>query len=259
MDRRTHESPMEFTWTNGKGPVDQDSPFITALPQNRNSQNSSSNGLHQKRMQTSTTPITHKTVPSLITPTGTRNVFEPPNKPQSSSSFPSLRPAAGQRTLFSNIPPRPASPEKPLPKTPGPDLDSLFRTPRKPFDEFFSSGGETPNSPDNNADSEATPEQIMSWGASKSGVRSRSPVKEEKKASSPKKKRESLWGKMWNSPSRLKMLDNYSKGAENRVVKRRNRTNKTNTRSKNSYDSESDDGRTVSRRGRKGDDDRDPS
>jgi Di-sulfide bridge nucleocytoplasmic transport domain len=144
-----------------------------------------------------------------LTLAGARNEFESPTRSQN-SAFPSLRPAAGQTTLFSNLP-RPPSPKKPLPPTP---LDA-FRTPRK-FDIDLSSGGETPNTPDNlDADSEATPDMRLPW---MSPSRNHAPPQEERKTS-PKKRRESLFDRIW-SPSRS-ALKPYSTKAEKRVVKRR--------------------------------------
>ena len=126
--------------------------------------------------------------------------------------FPSLRPAAGQTTLFSNLP-RAPSPKKPLPPT---RLDA-FRTPRQ-FDVEISSGGETPNTPDNlDADSEATPDmRALPW---MSTSRSHAAPPEERKAS-PKKRRESLFQRIW-SPSSRSALKPYSTKAEKRVAKRR--------------------------------------
>lgn len=35
MDRRAQESPMDFSWANGSGPVDESSPFVKFTQQNR--------------------------------------------------------------------------------------------------------------------------------------------------------------------------------------------------------------------------------
>ena len=35
MERRTQESPMDFSWANGQGPVDETSPFVNFPQQNR--------------------------------------------------------------------------------------------------------------------------------------------------------------------------------------------------------------------------------
>jgi hypothetical protein len=35
MDRRAQESPMDFSWANGCGPVDESSPFVKFTQQNR--------------------------------------------------------------------------------------------------------------------------------------------------------------------------------------------------------------------------------
>ena len=186
--------------------------------------------------------------------------FESPIKSQPSSSFPSLRPAAGQRTLFSNIPPRPASPQKPLPATPAPDLDSFVPGRHGNLSTEFFFVWRRDAQFNRQQRRQAKPPQIRLWlGRHQTPLCGVGRLSRTKRRPPARRRRgESLWGKMWNSPSRLKMLDNYSKGAENRVVKRRNRNNKASTRKSNSYDSESDGGRAVSRRGRRGDGDKGP-
>jgi hypothetical protein len=177
--------------------------------------------------------------------------FESPPKGTTSlpSSFPSLRAPANQTTLFSSFQPRSASPDKPLPAPPPPnqDYDRLFRTPRKPSADFVSSGGETPDTIDdsNAADTEATPEMLgqrllkrrnsPTKGLSKKNgepvtFKAGGPAEEtDGRTRSPKKKRESLFSRLWNSPSRMEALKGYSTKAESRVVKRRSR--QTGTRS----------------------------
>lgn len=59
-----------------------------------------------------------------------------------------------------------------------------------------------------------------------------------------KKRRESLFVRLWNSPSRLKALDGYSTKAEHRVKKRRAKA-----RVARATDSENEDSRKGSRRG----------
>jgi Di-sulfide bridge nucleocytoplasmic transport domain len=188
--------------------------------------------------------------------TGSRSEFESPSR--SRSVFPNLRAPTGQTTLFSNLP-RPVSPDKPLPSVP--NLDS-FKTPRKFEPEFFSSGGETPNTPDTvDADSEATPDPKIRGGSpsklamglfsSRANGSSMAAVDEKKRAPSPKKKRDSWISRLVSSPSRREALTSalkpYSTKAEKRVNKRRART-KTHSRSADltpDSGSEDDSGKNV--------------
>jgi Di-sulfide bridge nucleocytoplasmic transport domain len=206
MAYRSNAGPMDFSWDNRTGPVDNQSPFLTAVQKATQSNDPSQQ--HNSKRKTVCHPHIQN---NALIDTGPRSEFESPTR--SLSSFPSLRPAAGQTTLFSNLP-RSSSPEKPLPAAPNLDI---FRTPRKLEPDFFSSGGETPETPNNDADSEATPNLLPRMSPKKMG--SQSVVAEEKRAS-PKKKRESFMDRMW-SPSRRNLLKPYSRKAEQRVVKRR--------------------------------------
>jgi Di-sulfide bridge nucleocytoplasmic transport domain len=202
---RSNAAPMEFDWDDGCGPMDPNSPFLSAIQRHKSSQTTH----HPKRLS-----ITHVGSRTCLTPTGPRNEFESPTR-SINSAFPSLRPAAGQTTLFSNHPRPPSPKKKPLPPTP---LDD-FRTPRK-FDIDFSSGGETPNTPDNaDADSEATPDmRAPAWmSPSRPNV-----AQQDERKTSPKKPRDSFLGRIW-SPSSRSALKPYSTKAEQRVVKRRHR------------------------------------
>ena len=54
MTSRSGESPMDFAWENGKGPIDHSSPFITAFQRSKTlpvvtSTRQQSSGLHGKR------------------------------------------------------------------------------------------------------------------------------------------------------------------------------------------------------------------
>ncbi|EON64656.1 hypothetical protein W97_03889 [Coniosporium apollinis CBS 100218] len=124
---------MDFQWEKGNGPVDENSPFISAM---RN------NTAAKKR---------------------THSIFDSPSKPLP----PTLRPpTAGQTHLFSQQPlhiSALSSSSKPLPARP--DESSFAKNPalwtprNSKLDlDFCSSGGETPETPGNAADSEATPD-----------------------------------------------------------------------------------------------------
>lgn len=131
------------------------------------------------------------------------------------SQAPSLRqPGAGHSYLFSQ---RPPSPEKPLPSIPA--RNPSFTTPRK-IEIDFSSGGETPNTPDNQADSDATqtPETTDRTNSKNS---SRSDILKEGR-------RESFTARFFKSlkasPGRGEIpRDVYTKKGERKVHKRRAR------------------------------------
>ncbi|KAF2396103.1 hypothetical protein EJ06DRAFT_585363 [Trichodelitschia bisporula] len=220
MERQTHESPMDFTWTNGNGPIDRNSPFITSL----------------------------NALPPQTPSKRPRSAFEDTSKPQQ-SSFPALRAPAGQTTFF-NLPStsRPSSPNKPLPPNP-----ALFSTPRR-LEVDFSSGGETPETPDLGLDTDATPEMPPKKAPSFTAGKADKPAP---------KKRDSLLGRLFlSSPSRpapppqkQDKLVPYSHKAEKRVATRR-RTRKDSprrdkSRRDDSADSSWEDENDSSRRPRK--------
>ncbi|KAK5135238.1 hypothetical protein LTR08_005488 [Meristemomyces frigidus] len=126
------------------------------------------------------------------------------------------------------------SPNKPLPAVPLPVFNSLFRTPRKLQNDFDdSSAGETPRSPEQNNDSDATPDKanmrsdISAIDAASShtlpGAQRMSPTKE--KPTIPR--RVSWIGKIKNkmtSPGRGEVSRSDHSGAvEKRIEKRRNK------------------------------------
>ncbi len=163
MDRRTNEVPMDFQWDNRNGPIDENSPFISAM---RNNTAAKKRELCLLPLaapdRCKNPPISELSANGHILHEGTHSIFDSPSKPQPQT----LRtPAAGQTHLFSqplhisNL----ASTSKPLPTRP--DESSFAKnpalwTPRntKLDLDFCSSGGETPETPGNAADSEATPD-----------------------------------------------------------------------------------------------------
>ncbi|KAF2663846.1 hypothetical protein BT63DRAFT_430102 [Microthyrium microscopicum] len=224
---RTAEGPMEFSWQNGKGPVDENSPFLTAVGR-----------------QSANNPLLHKRP---------RSEFESPNKSFSTSNVPSLRPAANQTTLF---PRSPSSPDKPLPPPPSQTIDiEAFRTPRRaPAFDFTSGDDTTPqedsikrgvggfsfDSPD--ADSEATPDPRIQRYRGMGGSPSKGSQEERRERRPSPKKRSSLLGRLFNSPStkRDKMIGPYSNKAEKRVTKRRTEKSRSRSHKHNTYDSDTD-------------------
>jgi hypothetical protein len=154
-------------------------------------------------------------------------VFGSPNK----TTFPSLREPASQPHFFSS----------PMRNNP------LFSTPRKlDVDDFASSGGETPKSPErNDVDSDATPEMSMPSSTfsrfdamTKPSLAStkNAPVftaggnkeRETKDRDPSPSRRQSWWRGLSNlasSPRASK--DDYAHGAERKIMKRRSREQKS--------------------------------
>ncbi|KAF1814724.1 hypothetical protein P152DRAFT_455762 [Eremomyces bilateralis CBS 781.70] len=210
MDRRSHGGPMDFTWTNGLGPVDESSPFATLArtgAQRRAEQQESQNGTVKKRPH---------------------SVFDSPTKFEPTS----FREPTSQSFLFS----QPSTERnKPLPRPP---LGPQFTTPRK-FEVEVSSGGETPDTPDISfADSEGTPGGIpMAFGAIKAkggDARPRSPVKFKGSddESAPKKSgRRDSWMNFRKLISSSPKSSSYSTKGERRIMKRRTKAADTEKKS----------------------------
>jgi len=143
---------------------------------------------------------------------GTHSAFSSPFKSQT----PSLREPASQTFLFN----MPKAAGKPLPPVPEQFRTPAFTTPRKIETDFCSSGGETPNTPDNNADSEATPENTSMRGKASSVT-----AQSGGNISPSKSRRQSLFGKVFGSPGRGEVpRGHYSNKAEKKIKKRRART-----------------------------------
>jgi hypothetical protein len=235
MDRNSQVQPMDFQYTNRKGPLDENSPFITATHSLNQEQQNRPWG-----SQRSDLPLSFQQQRATDEIKRTKRPFGAVSSPtKSQGSFPSLRePAPGQTVLFSDIPQ-----EKPLP--PNPNL----WTPRVSSTIDFSSGGETPDTVDNNADNEATPD------TSKMGMRRKLfGFMTNSGRSSPSKEMALVKG----SPGKGEIVKPYSKKITNRVEKLRKRPDKRLKRSKDDYESESEAGAAESRRNRKGSGSQDP-
>ncbi|OCK86340.1 hypothetical protein K432DRAFT_316615 [Lepidopterella palustris CBS 459.81] len=186
MDRRSQATPMDFEWDNRTGPINPASPFLTAAMNN-------TIGAAKKR--------NHSVLDSP-----TRSGMQNPNLPR-------LRDPADQTWLFNQ-------PGKPLPAVPSYVSNPALWEPRTPKGVIDnSSGGETPNTPDQGGDSEATP-------GSGTGTRNKMSkiFGNGGKISPSKSRRESWLGNLFNSsPGRGEgaRRDHYSSKAEKRVVKRR--------------------------------------
>ena len=136
---RSHDSPMDYSWNDGCGPVDSTSPFV----QNSHSQGNSTS---QKRM---TLPIS--LVPDLfntdhVSASGSSNELDSPTKPD----VPKLRNPEGQRFLFNTMPAAKSNWDAYR-------QNSAFTTPRKLGPEIDDTSGAEQSSPAY-ADSEATPD-----------------------------------------------------------------------------------------------------
>ena len=134
MSRYTHESPMDFEFQNGTGPMDARSPFAQI---SQNSQRFPSAAGGAKKSTFDGSPESSKVWQLTIFQSGSYSAFDSPAKSRSN---------------------QPLSPSKPLPPTPA-AFNGLFSTPRKSnVDYDDSSAGETPRSPEGKDDSDATPD-----------------------------------------------------------------------------------------------------
>lgn len=149
------------------------------------------------------------------------------------------------------------SPGKSLPPIPAHVSDpTLWNTPRTPKQLIdFSSGGETPNTPDQNGDSEATPDTGMGMRSKMSRMFS-SGGNGAKSATSGKGRRESwLSGLLAGGPGRGEIVkrDHYSTKSE-KVIKRKRQKGLNKQALQQAVDEASeseDDGASKSKRGRK--------
>ncbi|KAH0291933.1 hypothetical protein M436DRAFT_66298 [Aureobasidium namibiae CBS 147.97] len=198
MANRMHATPMDFQYENGTGPLDERSPFAQV---GRNSQRNNGGSINDRKRSYA--------------------VFGSPNK----SVFPSLREPASQPHFFSSPKPLPALP-------PSMRNNPLFSTPRKlDVDDFASSGGETPKSPErNDVDSDATPDMSLRSKFSSLDTMSK-PVftagsKKEKERESPSR-RQSWWKGIKDSmASSPRSKDDYAHGAERKIMRKRSKEQK---------------------------------
>jgi hypothetical protein len=201
---------MDFQFDNGTGPLDSRSPFaqLSQKPQRFPQSNA------KKRTMDAVVEAQDNAILTRD-PAGTYSAFDSPAK---------------------SIASRPTSPSKPLPEIPA--WNSMFSTPRKPNNDIDdSSAGETPRSPEQNNDSDATPDNsnlrslkrpmAASMPALAGAERPASPTKERPR---PEKRESWLSSQLikaknkWSSPGRgeIARIDHTS-GMERRVEKRRKR------------------------------------
>ncbi|CAI6340177.1 unnamed protein product [Periconia digitata] len=214
---RPSTTPMDFEWENETGRVDASSPWITSqqsqLAKKRKLKSSTAEPIPSNPPQQQ--PLTCDPRAGL---SGTHSVLDSPTKnPSSTPNRPQLREPNGQHYLFSG--------QKPIPSIPTHIQNSSAWEPRTPQTVVdFSSGGETPNTPGQDSDLAATPDTQL---ASRMGGLSHGDRKSPRKS-----KRESFMGlfsRSTPSPSKDEppSRKGYSKKAENRVMKRRSRKQKS--------------------------------
>lgn len=239
MSKRSHESPMDFQYENGTGPINAASPFAKVAMNNPRFQPTP--GANRKSVFSSfmrrSQPVSSNSSTDLANK-GDYQTFDSPTRPGAS---------------------RHTSPTKPLP--PVPAFNALYTTPRKPMQDTHmedSSAGETPKSPERQDDSEAgTPAERLAFERRKlgGGVDTRSapvlptvssvavsPRKERAREwtrekeyerertdrrPSPPGKKESVWGRMkktFNSPGRGEVpRGEVLQNKDHRVRKQRSR------------------------------------
>ncbi|QDS75383.1 hypothetical protein FKW77_002631 [Venturia effusa] len=200
-DRASYAQPMDFEFQNGTGQINENSPWISstaARAANKSSFRSNSNR---------DVPLAFSQQAQIdeIHASGKRpfSSFSSPSKPQ----LPQLREPHGERVLFSNLALQDKSYDKPLPSTPAQFKSNLFSTPRTQIAD--SSGGETPDTVDHVADTEATPDTGM-------GFRSKMADFFGSSSKSPSKKAVVL---SKGSPGKGEIAKPYS----NKIVKRRDK------------------------------------
>ena len=156
MSKRYHETPMDFEYQNGTGPMDAKSPFAAvSMNAQRFPATPGGNGASRKSVfsfawNKKDTKIVTTATDAL--PKGDYNAFDSPTRPGAS---------------------RNPSPNKALPPVPVsgfngiPAFNAMFATPRKMMQDTHmedSSAGETPKSPERQDDSEAgTPAEKLAY------------------------------------------------------------------------------------------------
>lgn len=220
---RQSTTPMEYEYDNVHGPIDERSPFVTAVPNKKRKLNSFAtktvNGQNPNQGLIHGEPGPHSVFDSPSK--GLPGAFNTPSRQQ-------LRDPNSQPHFFSQ------AGQKPLPAVPSHVQNSSVWEPRTPASIIdFSSGGETPNTPAQDSEA-ATPDTQM---ANKMG-RSMNLEGEGKKSPKKLSKRDSWLQKIFSSspsPSKEERKP-YSKKAENRIMKRRSKNRKLAIRDE--YDSD---------------------
>ena len=216
-----NESPMEFSWDDGCGPVSPDSPFLQRQSNTRASKNSSqayskAGFAGQKSAYTSSHLSAWRIIANIaLFYIGTSSELDSPTK----NTLPGLRKPEGQTYLFSSQ----ATPSANKFRTPS------FTTPQHPIETDFSSGGEV-SSPANAADSEGTPDYLPPISRM-GGKGNKDLVKFENGKSSKKPQPSSPLGRLRRQ---------YTDVMARRVAKRRKRDADTDVGSRRSSEDSSD-------------------
>ena len=223
---------MDFEWTNKTGPVDSQSPFINASQRKREPSNISpvvSDDIPHGTPELTSGPSCAQPGPHAVLDSPSKGGFATPNR---------LRDPDNRMTYFNR------DPSKPLPSTPASSVPAhiqpspwSMRTPSHDLD--FSSGGETPGTPQIDSDA-GTPDtqlasrmgRLGSGDADKKGARRDSWFKRTFMSTpSPTKERDKEQSQKY-----------YSKKAENRIVKRRSERSRSKKRTdlRDDYGDDSD-------------------
>ena len=151
MSKRYHETPMDFEYQNGTGPMDAKSPFAAvSMNAQRFPATPGGNGSRKSVFSFAWKKDRDVTTATDAAPKGDYSAFDSPTRPGAS---------------------RNPSPNKPLPPAPGFNgisaFNAMFTTPRKTMQDTHmedSSAGETPKSPERQDDSEAgTPAEKLAY------------------------------------------------------------------------------------------------
>jgi hypothetical protein len=219
---------MDFEYTNGRGPVDQSSPFLN-FQQNQQSAKKRKHNSGAPTSPNGRTDDVSKFEKLTLWPfgqSGTHSVLDSPSK--NVFATPSRQREPDNRSYFSQ------DSSKPLPLPPHVQNAWEPRTPQSTFD--FSSGGETPNTPGVDSDAATPDTQLVDKMGRLANSESNSPRKPAK--------RDSWFTRTFKgSPSPLKEKDNkyYSSKADNRIQKRRTERSRSKKRTlRDMTDDESD-------------------
>ena len=140
---RSHDSPMDYAWSDGRGPVDSSSPFMQA-PRGAPAQNASTS--HKSKPPWRRLFKKQSRDADCSELLGPSSELDSPSKPD----LPKLRNPEGQRYLFNTLPSGKSNWD-------AYSKNSAFTTPRKLAPEIEDTSGAEQSSPAY-ADSEATPD-----------------------------------------------------------------------------------------------------
>ena len=219
---------MDFEWTNQTGPIDAQSPFLAASQQKKRESPGPSfpfgRNTHGGTQPLTSGPSFGQPGPHSVLDSPSKNGFATPNR---------LRDPDNRMTYFSR------DPSKPLPSTPASSVPAhiqpspwSMRTPSHDLD--FSSGGETPGTPQVDSDPGTPDTQLASKmgrlgnGDAKGGRRDSWFKRTFMSTPSPTKERDRERDRERDNKDVSQKY--YSKKAENRIVKRRSERSRSKKR-----------------------------